>query len=68
MSQKRANVDVALRTAIRDILGKVDYGDQPVTIPPDVEDRVSMNLIRILERRHHLGPVPPADGLDDLRP
>lgn len=46
----------------------VDNGDKPVTVPSDVKDHVTLDVIRILKHAANFVKIVPADPLDDTHP
>lgn len=49
-------------------LGVVNDGNESVSVPPNVEDHVSIDVIGVLEHRPYFREIVPADHLDDARP
>lgn len=59
---------MAVCLLLRGCSGVVDDGDEPVAIPPQIEDYVAIDGIGILEGLPHVGEMMPADDLDDAGP
>ena len=48
--------------------GIVNHGDQPVSVPPDVEDHIAVDVIGIFEHLDYFREFVPADRFDNGRP
>ena len=68
MRQKGSDIDVSPSPLLIDRLGIVDNGDKPVSIVPEVEDHIPIDIIGIYEHAANFGKIPPSDRPDDRDP
>ena len=68
MREERPNIDVALRHASFFLASIVDDRHQPIAVLPDVEDDISIQIVRILENLPRFNEVSPPCRACDLVP
>ena len=59
---------MALRVSLLDGPGIVNDRDQPVPVPPDIEDNVTIDVIGILKNLPYFSEIVPSSRLDDACP
>jgi hypothetical protein len=68
MRQKGPDIDVSPGLFPISCLGVVDDGDKPVSILPDVEDHIAIDIIGIFKHAANFQKVMPPDHFNDRRP
>ena len=66
--QERPDVDVAFSLLRIAGLRVVDNGDEPISVLPDIEDDVAIDIVSALEVAADLREIVPANGFDDRHP
>ena len=68
MSQKRTDVHMASSLLFFCRFGTVNDSNQPVAVPPNIEDHIAVDVIGILEDLPHFRETMPSTPLDDACP